>query len=73
LKLYEQLEIIVITGLNYYNLGAIYKDKYFISTSERIKYSLKEFIIHHPCISSPVYDDHIIEIILAIIFLPFFG
>lgn len=67
--IYEQLGIIAITGLNHYYFGAIYEDKNIISIAERIKDSLKAFIVNHPSISSPVYDNHIIEIVLSLILL----
>ena len=71
--LYEQLGIIAITGLNHYYLGTIHEDKNIISIAEKIKKSLKAFIVNHPSISSPVYDNHIIEIVLSLILLINFG
>jgi hypothetical protein len=67
--IYEQLGIIAITGLNHYYFGTIYDDKNIISIANRIKDSLKACILNHPSISSPVYDNHIIEIVLSLILL----
>jgi hypothetical protein len=66
-NLYEQLGIITIIGLNHFYFRDIYNDNDKIS--EGIKNSLKAFIINHKSISSPIYDNHIIEIILALILL----
>jgi len=66
-NLYEQLGIIAIIGLNHFYFKDIYKDNDKIS--ESIKNSLKAFINSHKSISSPIYDNHIIEIILALILL----
>ena len=67
--LFEQLGIIAIIGLNHFYYGAIFDDKTIICGSENVKDSLKAFISNHSSISSPIYDDHIIEIVLALILL----
>jgi len=67
--LYEQLGIIAITGLNNFYFGSMYNDEKIIKFSKNVMYSLKAFIINHKSISSPVYDEHIIEIMLALILL----
>jgi hypothetical protein len=67
--LFEQLGIIAIIGLNHFYYGAMYDNKTIIGITENIKDSLKAFIINHKSISSPIYDNHIIEIILALILL----
>jgi len=69
ITLYEQLGIIAITGLNHYYYGTIYNDQNIISIAEYVKNSLKSFVNNHNSISSPVYDNHIIEIILSLILL----
>jgi hypothetical protein len=69
ISLYEQLGIIAIIGLNHFYFGAMYNDKNIIEISESMKNSLKAFINNHKSISSPVYDSHIIEIMLSLILL----
>jgi len=73
INLYEQLGIIAIAGLNHFYFGSIYNNEDIIIISKRMKNTLKEFINNHPSISSPVYDNHINEIVLAIILLRHFG
>jgi len=72
-NLYEQLGIIAIIGLNHFYFGAMYEDKNIINISENIKETLKAFISNHKSISSPIYDSHIIEIMLALILLSNFN
>jgi len=73
LNIYEQLGIIAITGLNNFYYVAIYDDKNIINIAENVKNSLMAFIDNHSSVSSPVYDDHIIEIVLALILLSNFN
>jgi len=72
-NLYEQLGIIAIIGLNYFYFGAMCEDKNMINISESIKETLKAFISNHKSISSPIYDNHIVEIILSLILLKNFN
>ena len=67
--LYEQLGIIAITGINYYYLGIMYNDNVFLENAKNIKNIIINYIKNHKSISSPVYDNHIIEITLAIMLL----
>jgi hypothetical protein len=73
INLYEQLGIISIIGLNNFYVGKKCNDDNLLNIAKDVKNTLKIFIDNHDSISSPVYDDHIIEIVLSLILLKSFN
>jgi hypothetical protein len=70
---FDQLGIASITGLLHFYLGSLNNDQYLLDVAKNVMDHVKELIIHHSVLSSPIYDNHIIEISLAIILLSSFS
>jgi len=71
LILFEQLGIVALYGILYYSTAYMkqYEDKFDYNEYKNIKEHLKMMITNHKGLYNPVYDEHIIDISLALTLL----
>jgi hypothetical protein len=67
--LFEQLGILAELGHLFYFTGLQNKNEEYLAYSQNIAVLLKKFIQNHKALYNPVYDEHIIDISLAILLL----
>ena len=73
LLVFEQLGIFSILGILFNFDGIVHKNNDSIESSFNITQSIKKLIKNHKSFYNPVYDEHIIDISLAVFLLSEFG